>query len=92
MDRRHAPVVAGVHGLQHVERLGAADLTDQDPIRAHPEAVAKQLPDRQLAFAFDVGRPVLQGDDVRVVDLQLGGVFDRDHALVVRDEARDDVE
>ena len=35
---------------------------------------------------------MLQGDDVRVVDLQLGRVFDRDHALVVRDETRDHVQ
>ena len=92
VDGRHASVVAGVHGLQHVEGLGAAHLTDQDPVGAHSEAVAQKLPDGELALALDVGRPVLQRDHVRVVDLQLGRVLDRDHTLVVRDEARDHVE
>ena len=84
--------MAGVHRLQHVQRLGAADLSDQDPVRAHPEAVAEKLPDRQLPLALDVGRAVLESDYVGVVDLQLGGVFDCDDALVVRNETRDDVE
>jgi len=84
--------VARVHRLQHVQRFGAANLTDEDAVRAHSKAVAQQLADGQLTLAFDVGRPVLEGDDVRVVDLQLGRVFDRDHALVVRDEAGDDVQ
>ena len=92
MDGRHAPVVAGVHRLQHVQRFGAANLTDEDAVGAHSKTVAQQLADGQLSLAFDVGRTVLQRDDVWVVDLQLGGVFDRDHALVVRDEARDDVQ
>ena len=84
--------MARVHRLEHVERLGAADLADQDAVGAHPQAVAQQLADRELALALDVGRPVLERDDMRVVDLQLRGVFDRDHTLVVRDEACDHVE
>ena len=92
VDGRHRPVVAGVHRLQHVQGLGAADLAHQDAVGPHAEAVAQQLPDRELALALDVRRAVLEGDDVRVVDLQLGRVLDGDHALVVRDEARDHVE
>ncbi len=92
VDGRHAPVVACVHGLQHVEGLGTAHLTDQDPVGAHSKAVAQELPDGELALAFDVGWPVLERDDMRVVDLQLGRIFDGDHTLVVRDEACDHVE
>ena len=92
MDGRHRSVVAGVHRLQHVQRLGAADLADEDAVGSHSQAVAKQLPDGELALAFHVGWTVLERDDVGVIDLQLGCVFDGDHALVVRDEARDDVE
>ena len=77
--------MAGVHGLQHVEGLGAADLTDQDPVGPHPQRVADQLPDGQLALALHVGRAVLERDHVRVLDLKLGGVLDRHHALVLRD-------
>jgi hypothetical protein len=43
--------VAGVHGLEHVESLGAAHLADEDPVGAHPEAVAQELADGQLALA-----------------------------------------
>jgi len=63
--------VTGVHRLEHVERLCATYLTDEDAVGTHSEAVAQQLADRQLALALDVGRPVLEGDDVWVVDLQL---------------------
>jgi len=35
--------VAGVHRLQHVERLGAAHLAHDDPVRAHPQRVAHQV-------------------------------------------------
>ena len=92
VDGRHRPVMPGVHRLQHVECLGAAHLADQDAVGPHSEAVPEQLADRELALALDVGGAVLQGDDVRVVDLELRCVLDRDHPLVVRDETRDDVQ
>ena len=92
MDGRHRTVVPGVHRLQHVQRLRAADLSDEYPVGAHSQAVAQQLADRQLALAFDVRWTMFEGDDVGVVDLQLRRVLDRDHALVVRDETRDHVQ
>ena len=33
--RGHRAVMAGVHGLEHVERLGRATLADDDPVGAH---------------------------------------------------------
>src|SRR5260370_7048907 len=84
--------MSGVHGLEHVEGLGAANLTHEDAVRAHSEAVAQQLADRQLTLAFHVGWTVLERDDVGVVDLKLGRTLYGDHALVVRDEARDDID
>src|SRR5579875_1388763 len=35
VDRAHRAVMAGVHRLQHVERFGAADLAEDDAVRAH---------------------------------------------------------
>src|SRR5438132_8050512 len=35
-----SPVVAGVHGLEHVERLTRAALADDDPLRPHPQRAA----------------------------------------------------
>ena len=78
VDGRQAAVVAGVHGLQHVERLVAADLADDDAIGPHAQGVDDELalPDR--ALALDVGRPRLEPDDVPLPQHQLGGVLDGD--------------
>ena len=85
-------VVAGVHGLEHVQRFLAADLADDDAIGAHTQSVDDELtlPDR--ALAFDVRRPRLEAHHVRLLQLQLRRVFDRDDALAAGDEAREDVE
>src|SRR6476646_10456816 len=40
VDGGHAPVVAGVHRLEHVERLGPAALADDDPVGPHAQRVA----------------------------------------------------
>ena len=83
VDGRQAAVVAGVHGLQHVERFFAADLADDDAVGAHTQGVDDQLPLPHRALAFDVGRPRLEPDDVALPQHQLGRVLDRDDALVV---------
>ena len=92
VDGGERAVVAGVHRLQHVERLATADLTDHDPVRPHPQRVADQVADGDLALALEVGRPVLQPQPVRLAELQLGGVLDGDDALAGRQVGRQDVE
>ncbi len=84
VDGGHAAVVAGVHGLEHVEGLGPAALADDDPVGPHPQRVADQVAGRDLARALDVGRPGLHPDDVRLLEPQLGRVLDRRHPLVAR--------
>ena len=84
--------MARVHRLEHVERLGAADLADDDPVGAHAQGVPDELADADLALAFDVRRPRLERDHVLLLELELGRVLDRDDALVVRDEGREGVE
>src|SRR5919198_1671181 len=49
VDRRERPVMSGVHRLEHVERLRPTTLADDDAIRPHPEGVAQQVTDRDLA-------------------------------------------
>ena len=46
VDRGQRAVVAGVHRLQHVQRLGAAALADDDPVGPHAQGVAHQVADR----------------------------------------------
>ena len=85
VDGRQRAVVAGVHRLQHVERLGAAHFADDDAIGPHAQAVAHQVALRDFAAPFDVGRARFQSHDVRLLQLQLGRVLDRDDALVCRE-------
>ena len=84
--------MARVHRLEHVERLGAADLADDDPVGAHAQAVADEVADRDLALALDVRRARLEPQRVALVELELGGVLDRDDAVVVRDRLGEDVQ
>jgi hypothetical protein len=44
--------VAGVHGLEHVESFSPSAFTDDDSIRSHSEAVADQVTNGDLTFAF----------------------------------------
>ena len=78
--------------LEHVQRLAAADLADDDAVRTHAQRVAHEAPDRHLAAALDAGRTRLEPDDVGLDEPQLGGVLDRHEALVRRDERRQDVQ
>ena len=48
-------VVPSVERAEQVDDLGTPDLTDDDPIGPHPERLADQLTDRNLARAFDIG-------------------------------------
>ena len=93
VDRGERAVVAGVHGLQHVERLGAAHLADDDAIRPHAQRVAHEVALRSTSpLPSMFGGPRLEPHDVRLLQLQLRGVLDRDDALGHRHEAREDVE
>src|SRR5262245_8540337 len=81
-------VVARVHGLQHVQRFRSAALADDDSLGTHTQGVFHQIRRGDRAFAFDVWRPRFQSHDVLLLELQFGRVFDRDDALVIRNEAR----
>jgi len=84
--------VTGVHGLEHREGLATTRLTDDDPLGTHTEGVPDEVHDRDRALAFDVGRARFETDHVVLHELQLGSVLDRDDALVLGDEAGEDVE
>jgi hypothetical protein len=52
--------MAGVHGIQHVEGFGATDLPHDDPGGSHPQGLADQLADADLAG----GCPEFRGTSV----------------------------
>jgi hypothetical protein len=88
MRRRKRPVVACVHGLQHVERFAAANLADHDAVGSHAQGVPHEISNGDLALPFDVRRPSLEADDVRLGEAKLRGVLDRDYSFAVGDEGR----
>ena len=81
VHRGQRSVVAGVHGLQHVQRFLAAHLADHDAVRPHTQAVDQQFPLPHRAVAFEVGRAGFQPRHVRLLQLQFGRVLDGDDAL-----------
>ena len=81
------PSVTGVHGLQHVQRLFAANFAEHDPVgAANAQRIDDQFTLLDGACAFNVRRARLQPDDMLLPKLQLGRIFDRDDALVRADE------
>ena len=78
--------MAGVHGLEHVQGLSPTALTDDDAVGSHTEAALDQLADGYGPLAFDVGRPGLELNPVRLLQLQLGCVLAGDEALRLWDE------
>src|SRR5437773_4055366 len=92
MKRAHRTVVAGVHRLQHVERLSAAYLADDDAVRPHAQRVAHEVADGDLAMALDVGGFGLEADHMHLPQAELGGILAGHDALIRRNETREDVE
>jgi hypothetical protein len=89
---RERAVVAGVQRLEHVERLRAPHLANHDPVGPHAQRVHHELPDRDLAAALEIRRARLEPHHVPLPQPQLGGVLDRDDALLARDRPRERVQ
>src|SRR5262249_7734012 len=75
-----------------VERLGTAHLADDDAFRTHTQTVAYEVTHLHLALAFQVWRTRFEAHDVRLLELQFGGVFAGNDALVVINVARETIE
>ena len=83
MDGGQAAVMSGIHRLKHIESFAAAALTDHDTVRAHTQTVANEIADGNFASALDVGRTRFKTDDMLLMELKLGGIFDGDDTLTV---------
>ncbi len=92
VDGGQRAVVAGVHGLQHVQGFFRANFADDDAVGPHTEGVDDQLPDVDRADAFHVGRARFHARHVRLLQPQFGGVFNGDDALVFRNVGGERVE
>src|SRR5882757_4766224 len=67
---RQGTVMAGVHGLEHVEGFSAAHLADNDTIRPHSQAVSEQFTLRDFTFSLNVWRARLQSHDMGLLELK----------------------
>ncbi len=81
MTGRQRPLVAGVHGLEHVKRFWTSDLPDDDAVGPHPQGVAHERAQRYLTDTLAVGRSGFEADDVIAGKTELGGVFDGDDSF-----------
>ena len=81
VQRAHRAVMAGVHGLQQVERLGSAHFAHDDAFGAHTQAVPDQVAHGDHALAFQVGRAGFQPHHMRLLQLEFGGVLAGDDAF-----------
>ena len=82
----------GVHGLEHIQGFAGPDLPQDDALRPHPQGVFNQVPLGDLPGTLQVGGPGFQADHVLLLHLEFGRVFDGDDALVIGDEAGQDIE
>ena len=89
MGGGHRAIVAGVHGLQHVDGFASAALADQDSVGAHSQRIANQVANGDFAATFHVGWARLERDDVLLLELQLGGILDGYNALALANGLRE---
>jgi len=83
VDGGHGPVVACVHGLQHVQGFFSTNLANDDAVRTHTQTVYDQLTLSHLPFTFDVWWARLQTDNMFLVELQFRCIFDSDDSLFI---------
>ena len=92
MEGAAAAFVAGVEGAEQVDDFWAADLADDQAVGAHPEGLADQVAQADLAGALDVRGSCLEADDVGMVGAQFAGVLDQDQSLGRVDQRQQRVE
>jgi hypothetical protein len=76
--------MSGIHGLKHVEGLFSSDLTYDDPIRPHPQAVADEITLNDLPFSLNVWWPGLKPHYMLLLKLQFSGILNRNDPFIFR--------
>jgi hypothetical protein len=79
----HGSIVAGVHGLQHIDNFFATGFTDDDTVRAHPQGVAQTVALTDATFALNVWRAAFHLANVGLLQLEFGRVLNGEDAFVV---------
>src|SRR5438552_18386281 len=89
---RERPTMPGVHGLEHVERLAATNLANDDPIGSHPERRTQERADVDGPSPFDARWSRLEADEVRLRQPELCSIFDGHDSLGLTHGERERVE
>src|SRR5215212_11570090 len=92
MDRCQRPIVTRVHGLQHVERLTGAALSDDDTIGAHAEGIAHEVALKDRAATFDIGWARFKADPVFLLKLEFRWILDANDPLTITNKGRQHIE
>ena len=83
MSRGQRTIMPRIHRLQHVECLGTATLSNNDPFRSHSQTVPHQVRCGNLTFSFNVGRACFETHNVFLLQLQFGCILDRYDPVLV---------
>jgi len=78
---RDRSVVTGVHACSMSRHSAPADLADDDASGRMRRQFSHELALRDFAASFDVDGRGLEPHDVGLLELELGGVLDRDDPL-----------
>src|SRR5437660_1484366 len=91
MDSRECAGMASIQGLQEVEGFATTNFPDNDPVRPVAQTGLQQITDGDCgnAVLFAAG---LEADKIRLVDLYFSRIFDKNDAVLVGDERRQDVQ
>ena len=92
VDGGQRAVVPGVERLEHVERLRAPDLADDEAVGPHAQRGPHQRAHADPAGTLGIRRPCFEPHHVRLREPQLGRLLDRDDALGGGDRAGERVQ
>src|SRR5437879_12274328 len=76
VDGSQRSIVTRIHGLEHIERLLAPYLTDDDSGGPHTEGIDDEVANADGAVTFDVGWAGFHARYMCLAQPQLGGIFD----------------
>src|SRR5437660_8484595 len=91
MDSRECAGMASIQSLQEVEGFATTNFPDDDPVRPVAQAGLQQIADGDCGNAV-LFPACLEADKIRLVDPYFSRVLDKNDAVLVGDEPRQDVQ
>ena len=89
MNGCQTSVMPGIHRLQHVQSLTAANFADDNSIGPHAQSIDNQIARHDTSMSFNIRRASFHANNMVLVQNQFGRIFDRDNAFMIRNRFRD---